>query len=228
MDTDKAAQVENSIVNKQKIFTDMENDLRKFTATHAFARQGMEDEVRKIVWKWLLPGNTLNGLYDNIFNDTVQRGSPSLLKRYEEINLHVFDEAKRIWADIVRRNNEDPLITESLVSALNEIRPGKITVPDKGDSLSLFDLSGIVNRKRVILTAGLGKHYWSSENFWGSKGNQPLDHHRVEALKNAYPDSWWANRILDEPWGLWDKVFSPDTISKQCVSSFRKSFGNVG
>ena len=71
MDTDKAAQVENSIVNKQKIFTDMENDLRKFTATHAFARQGMEDEVRKIVWKWLLPGNTLNGLYDNIFNDTV-------------------------------------------------------------------------------------------------------------------------------------------------------------
>jgi hypothetical protein len=208
---------------------DMENALRKWTQTHGFERQNMEDDVQRIVRKWLIPGNTLNGLHAKIFDDTVQSGVPSLLRRYEEINLHAFDEAKKICADMVRKGNEDLSITESLVSALEEVRPERISIPGKGDSHPLFDLAGIVSKKWTILiktiTLGLGgNHYWSNEEFWGNKGNQPLDRHRIESLGERYQDSWWASRILDEPWALWEKVFSPDAISRQCIAAFMKPY----
>lgn len=207
--------------------TDMENTLRQWIETHAFERQNVEDEVQHIVRSWLVPGNTLSGLYDKIFNNSLQPGSASVLKRYEDVMLDTFAESKRIWADIIRRNNKDPFITEALILAVGEIQPRRVGVPEKGDSLPLFDLPGIVDKKWTILTAGLGNNYWSCENFWGNKGKQSLDNHRITSLKDKYQGSWWSSRVLDEPWGLWNRLFSSYAISQQCIEAFMKSYAAV-
>lgn len=202
---------------------DMENTLRQWMHDHTFERQTMEDEMQKIARRWLSTGNSLSGLYDRIFNDSPQPGVPSVLKKYEDAMLNAFAKSKQIWADIVRRNNKDPLITETLVAAVEEIQACRADIPGISDSLPLFDLPGIVNKKWIIISLGFGKHYWSNEHFWGEKGKQSLDSHRIKCLKDKYQDSWWSNRILDEPWRLWNKLFSGDAISRKTVSSFMKS-----
>ena len=213
---------------------DLENNLRQWmSADHnSFEKQSLETELQRIVKRWLVPGNTLSGLYDRIFDDSVHSDLPSILKRYEDINIKAFDEAKRLWADIARRNKEDSWITEFLISALEGVRLPRITIPAKDDSIELFDVSGIVSKKLVILdkmlTLGLRvKHYWSIEEFWGNKGKQHLDRNRIEFLNEECKELWWSGKILDEPWGLWSKVFSPDAISRQLILLFRKYYDAV-